>query len=109
MPVAESKAARRSPVFERLNLDRLKKSSQNLTRAEELIRRAETQLEQSQKIIDKSANRLSGICPAGGAAFHWAAGNLHRKGDLGFRQAPIVASLQIPTRIGGSSPVQWSF
>ncbi|HZR64543.1 MAG TPA: hypothetical protein VFA85_05300 [Terriglobales bacterium] len=64
MPVDESKAARRSPVFERLNLDRLKKSSQNLTRAEELIRRAETQLEQSQKIIDKSANRLSGIGPA---------------------------------------------
>jgi|SRR5579884_3897803 len=64
MPVDESKAARRSPVFERLNLDRLKKSSQDLTRAEELIRRAETQLEQSQKIIDKNANRLSGIGPA---------------------------------------------
>jgi hypothetical protein len=51
--VHESKAAHPSPVFERLNLDRLKKSSQSVTRAEELIREAQRLLEQNQISSDK--------------------------------------------------------
>ena len=63
MPVHESKAAHRSPVFEQLNLDRLKKSSQSVTRAEELIHRAQTQLEQSQKLIEQNTKRRGEIGP----------------------------------------------
>lgn len=59
VPVKKSRRPTGSPVFEQLNLERLNKSAQSISRADELIRQAKHQLEHTRGILDKSSALLS--------------------------------------------------
>jgi hypothetical protein len=51
--MAVRKLRRDSRVFEQINLDRLKKCAATVSRAEELVRGAKHQIEQSKKLLEE--------------------------------------------------------
>ena len=49
----EPKFKRNSPVFDKLNLDRLKKCAETISRAEDYVRGAKHQIEQTKRLLEK--------------------------------------------------------